>query len=186
MGHGRFLLSLELSLCDPARANLMCSCTAHCPISLDLDVSSTPSCKHLLINPNNSLLCGSERRDRHQTVDDLCTPPLPHECGAWRHVPCRVPCAHEHSSRQTNFGAFVNIMNTVRHAVERVQLRMHLSPLGHQSTAASPFQAPQILSIETMVSREPLASTTCSLVSRRYLRTSSLPPPGLYSPNDDV
>ena len=44
----------------------------------------------------------------------------------------------------------------------------------------------QIFSSPTIVSSEPLDFTTCSWVRSRYLRTSSLPPPGLYSPKDDL
>ena len=37
-----------------------------------------------------------------------------------------------------------------------------------------------------MVSRDSLDFITCSWQRRRYLRTCSLPPPGLYSPNEDL
>ena len=37
-----------------------------------------------------------------------------------------------------------------------------------------------------MVSSDPLDFITCSWQRRRYLRTCSLPPPGLYSPNEDL
>ena len=37
-----------------------------------------------------------------------------------------------------------------------------------------------------MDSSEPLDFITCSWQRRRYLRTCSLPPPGLYSPNEDL
>ena len=37
-----------------------------------------------------------------------------------------------------------------------------------------------------MVSSDALDFTTCSWQRRRYLRTCSLPPPGLYSPNEEL
>ena len=37
-----------------------------------------------------------------------------------------------------------------------------------------------------MVSSDSLDFITCSWQRRRYLRTCSLPPPGLYSPNEDL
>jgi len=44
----------------------------------------------------------------------------------------------------------------------------------------------QIFSSPTIVSSEDLDFITCSWVRSRYLRTSSLPPPGLYSPKEDL
>lgn len=47
-----------------------------------------------------------------------------------------------------------------------------------------PFYAMSRLSIMTFNASR--ASTTCFLLSFKYLRTSSLPPPGLYSPNCEM
>ena len=44
----------------------------------------------------------------------------------------------------------------------------------------------QSFSSVTIVWSESRACTTSSFASSRYLRTCSFPPPGLYSPNDDV
>ena len=44
----------------------------------------------------------------------------------------------------------------------------------------------QSFSNATIVSSDFLELSTCSLQRRRYLRTCSLPPPGLYSPKEDL
>ena len=49
-----------------------------------------------------------------------------------------------------------------------------------------PSARAQILSSLTIVSSDSLVPSTCSLQRSRYLRTCSLPPPGLYSPKDDL
>ena len=53
-------------------------------------------------------------------------------------------------------------------------------------TRPLPSARAQILSSLTIVSSDSLVPSTCSLQRSRYLRTCSLPPPGLYSPKDDL